>query len=119
VKDRNLDDNDGLLHDIVDFGLNQVKQSAHTTLGCLLYLDGTSADGTYRLPHKVHINFRCVSTIVSHSRFIFNDIVHETVVLFKSVVNGYTATTTTTIYTTTTGLLQPVYFSIFQLIILL
>ena len=57
---RNLDNNDSLLHDIVDFGLYQVQQRAHTTLGRLLHLDGTTTDCTHRLTHKVDINFCCI-----------------------------------------------------------
>lgn len=33
------DDNNGLLDDIVDLGLNEVKQGAHTALGRLLWVD--------------------------------------------------------------------------------
>lgn len=56
----NLDDNDGLLHHVVDLGLDKVQQRADTALCGLLHLDGTATNGTHRLAHKVHIHFRCI-----------------------------------------------------------
>jgi hypothetical protein len=52
-----LDDNNGFLDNVVDFGLNQVQQCADTSLSSLFNLDSTTPDCTYGLPDKVHINF--------------------------------------------------------------
>ena len=41
-----LDDDDGFLDDIVDFGLDQIEQRADTSFGRLFDFDRTSADRT-------------------------------------------------------------------------
>ena len=58
----NLDDDDGLLHDVVDLGLNEVEQRADAAFRRLLHLDGAASDGAHRLAHKVHVNLRGVPT---------------------------------------------------------
>ena len=70
INNTNLDDNDSLLHDVVDFGLNEVKQRAHTTLGCLFHLDSTAADRTHGLPHKVNVDFRCIPEYHQHNKAV-------------------------------------------------
>jgi len=70
AKETNLDDDDSLLDNVVDFGLNQVQQRAHTTLGSLLHLNGTAADSTHRLAHEVNIHFSCIPNIVKIRRLI-------------------------------------------------
>lgn len=56
-----FDDNDGLLDNIVDFGLNELDQRGHTLLGRLFDLNGASADGSHRFAHKVHVDLSGVS----------------------------------------------------------
>lgn len=107
-KNRNLDNDDGLLYNIVDFGLNQVKQCAHTTLGCLLHLDGTTADSTHRLPHKVDINFSCISNNISTQQEVtaltFSTLYYCTVTMFNYIANKHIANTISITITIISGL---------------
>ena len=57
-----LDDDDGLLHDVVDLGLDEVEQRADAAFRRLLHLDGTTSDGAHRLAHKVHVNLCSIPT---------------------------------------------------------
>lgn len=41
-----LDDHDGLLNDVVDLGLDQVKENLNAAVGGPLDLDGANANGT-------------------------------------------------------------------------
>jgi len=56
----NLDDNNGLLDDVVDLCLDQVEQDFNAAVGGPLNLHGTNANGADGLAHKVDINFRGV-----------------------------------------------------------
>lgn len=51
-----LDDNDSLLDDVVHLGLDEIQQHLDATLGSLLELDGTTSNGSDRLPHELNIN---------------------------------------------------------------
>jgi hypothetical protein len=44
------------LHDVVDFGLDEVEEGRDASFGRLLHLDGTTADGANRLAHEVDVN---------------------------------------------------------------
>ena len=52
-----LDDNNSLLYDVVDLGLDEVKERAHAAFGGLFNLDSASTNGTYRLADEVYIYF--------------------------------------------------------------
>ena len=56
-----LDDNNGLLYNIVHFCLNQVQQGTDTSFCCLFYFDGTAANCSDRLTDKVNINLSGIS----------------------------------------------------------
>mmetsp|Transcript_26828 Transcript_26828/g.56647 ORF Transcript_26828/g.56647 Transcript_26828/m.56647 type:complete len:480 (+) Transcript_26828:733-2172(+) len=51
-----LDDNDTLLDDIVDLGLDKFQEDADATLGRALELHGASSNGRHGLAHKVNID---------------------------------------------------------------
>ena len=55
-----LDDNNRLLHNIVDLGLDKVQERADTALCSLLHFDGAPTNCTHRLAHKVHVHLRCI-----------------------------------------------------------
>lgn len=62
-----LNHNNGLLNDIIDLGLDEVKECAHTALRRLLNFDGTATDSTDRLPNEVHVHLRGISEIENSS----------------------------------------------------
>ena len=51
-----LDDDDGLLHDVVDFGLDELKENPDAALGRSLELDGASSDGADGLADEVDVD---------------------------------------------------------------
>ena len=52
-----LDDDDGLLHNVVDLGLDKVEEHLDAALGSLLELDGAASDGAHGLAHELDIDF--------------------------------------------------------------
>lgn len=55
-----FDDNNGLLYNIVDLGLDQLQQNIDASLSSPLQTDGASANGPDTAPHKVHIHLCCI-----------------------------------------------------------
>ena len=70
ISEPNLDDDDGLLHDVVDLGLDEVEQRADAAFRRLLHLYGAASDGAHGLAHKVHVNLRGVSTNTHNSSLL-------------------------------------------------
>jgi len=50
------------LDDVVDLGLNEVKEDFNAAVGGPLDLDGADSNGAHRLANKVNINFGGVAT---------------------------------------------------------
>ena len=50
------DANNRLLDHIIYFGLDEIKQRAHTALCRLLHLDGTPSNGLHSFAHKINIH---------------------------------------------------------------
>ncbi len=55
------------LNNVVNFGLDEVEQGRDTPFGRLLNFDGTSANGSNGLSHKVDVDFGSIPTRVKES----------------------------------------------------
>jgi hypothetical protein len=56
-----LNDDDGLLDDVVDFVFDQIQQGSNATLSRRRNLDAAATNGANRFAHKIHINFIRIS----------------------------------------------------------
>ena len=55
-----LDDNHGLLHHVIDLGLDEVEEGGDAAFYGLVHLHGTvaSTNGSHRLSDKVHVDLK-------------------------------------------------------------
>mmetsp|Transcript_10469 Transcript_10469/g.36831 ORF Transcript_10469/g.36831 Transcript_10469/m.36831 type:complete len:710 (+) Transcript_10469:291-2420(+) len=80
-----LDDDTGLLHDVVHLRLDQLQQHGDGPLASALELHGDAADGAHGLPHEVYIDARGVLLEFQQDLFevLFRDEHHHDVHLLQ------------------------------------